>query len=135
MLGGAASNRHYYRLYHSLSADSGAVIGVIGENAKENHAFLALGRHMMALGLPVPKILASSDDEMRYLQDDLGQVSLYDLVEQARRADSEPLRAQVKGLLHRVMRDLPRLQFLTVKGFDFEHDAFREPRFCETTIR
>ena len=35
MLGGAASNRHYYRLYHSLSADSGAVIGVIGENAKE----------------------------------------------------------------------------------------------------
>ena len=135
MLGGAASNRHYYRLYHSLSADSGAVIGVIGENAKENHAFLALGRHMTALGLPVPKILASSDDEMRYLQDDLGQVSLYDLVEQARRADSEPLRARVKELLHRVMRDLPRLQFLTVKGFDFEHDAFREPRFCETTIR
>ena len=60
MLGGAASNRHYYRLYHSLSADSGAVIGVIGENAKENHAFLALGRHMTALGLPVPKILVKS---------------------------------------------------------------------------
>ena len=135
LLGGAASNRHYYRLYHSLSADSGAVIGVIGENTKENHAFLALGRHMTALGLPVPRILASSDDEMRYLQEDLGQVSLYDLVEQARRPDCEALKPIVTGLLHQVMRDLPRLQFMTVKGFDFEHDAFREPRFCETTIR
>ena len=135
LLGGAASNRHYYRLYHSRAADSGAVIGVIGENAKENHAFLALGRHMLALGLPVPKILASSDDEMRYLQVDLGQVSLYDMLEQLRRTGSEDLKQKVVELLHQVMRDLPKLQFMTAKGFDFEHDAFREPRFCETTVR
>ena len=135
LLGGAASNRHYYRLSHGHADGSATVIGVIGENAKENHAFLALGRHLHKLGLPVPKILASSADEMRYLQEDLGNVSLYDLVEQARRSDSEELRAQVTVLLHKVMRDLPKLQFLTLDGFDFERDGFREPRFCETTIR
>ena len=111
------------------------MIGVIGENAKENHAFLALGRHIRSLGLPVPEILASSDDEMHYLLEDLGNVSLYDLVEQARRSDSTSSQDRVVELLHQVMRDLPKLQFLTVEGFDFERDAFRESRFCETTIR
>ena len=134
LLKGAASNRRYFRLYHSPAPDSASVIGVIGENAKENHAFLSLGRHMFAEGLPVPRILASSPDEMRYLQQDLGNVSLYDLVEEARRSDSEAKRVRIIGLLHQVMRDLPRIQFQTVRGFDFERDAFRESRFCVTTI-
>ena len=134
LLKGAASNRRYYRLYHSPAPDSASVIGVIGENAKENHAFLSLGRHMFAEGLPVPRILASSPDEMRYLQQDLGNVSLYDLVEEARRSPSEARDVRVRGLLHQVMRDLPRIQFQTVRGFDFEHDAFRESRFCATTV-
>jgi len=135
LLGGAASNRHYYRLFHGLATGDGTVIGVIGENAKENHAFLALGRHLHSLGLPVPAILASSTDEMRYLQEDLGSVSLYDLVGQARRSDSPELHSYVTGLLRQVMRDLPRLQFLSPGGFDFTRDAFREPRFCATTVR
>lgn len=135
LLGGAASNRRYFRLYHSLAPDSGTVIGVIGENAKENHAFLSLGRHMFAQGLPVPQILISSKDEMRYLQQDLGKYSLYDYVESARRTESKEKEMQVLNILHQVMRDLPKLQLKTVIGFDFEHDAFREPRFCATTIR
>ncbi len=134
LLGGAASNRRYFRLFHNLAPDSEAVIGVIGENAKENHAFLALGRHMYDQGLPVPQILISSSDEMRYLQQDLGKRSLYDLITVASRSDDPETRTQLVGLLHQVMCDLPRLQFMTGKGFDFETDAFREPRFCSTTV-
>lgn len=126
LLGGAASNRKYYRL---TQADGSTVIGVVGENQKENHAFLALARHMAAQGLPVPSILAASADEMRYLQSDLGSRSLYDVLKADRDAEF------TRQLLHRVMRTLPRLQFLTAEGFDFEHDAFREPRFCLTTVR
>ncbi len=135
MLGGAASNRRYFRMWHGPTPESGSVIGVIGENAKENHAFLALGRHMCDAGLRVPRILASSSDEMRYLQQDLGNVSLHDIVEEARRSGSDSHRLKVNMLLHQVMRDLPDLQFLTARDFDFGHDAFRESRFCETTIR
>ena len=126
MLGGAASNRRYYRMHH---ADGSTVIGVVGENAKENHAFIALSRHMSAQGLPVPAVLMASADEMRYLQTDLGQVSLYDILK------AQPDAPSTHELLHRVMRTLPRLQFLTADGFDFACDAFREPRFCLTTIR
>jgi len=134
LLGGAASNRRYFRLYHSPAPDSGSVIGVIGENAKENHAFLALGRHMYGRALPVPQILISSGDEMRYLQQDLGRYSLYDLIENARRTSSDEVMQQVVTYLHQVMRDLPCLQFHTAEGFDFSRDGFREPRFCATTV-
>lgn len=130
LLGGAASNRRYFRLYHSDDPDSGAVVGVIGENPKENHAFLALARQMYGQGLPVPRIFCATADEMRYLQQDLGSTSLYDVV-----TGKQPAAEPAEVLLRRVMRDLPRLQFETGKVFDYKKDCFREPRFCGTTIR
>ena len=133
LLGGAASNRRYFRLFHSLDPDSGAVIGVIGENRKENHAFLALARKMYKEGLHVPRIFCATDDEMRYLQQDLGSTSLYDVIREQQ--SEEGGKERVEPLLRRVMRELPRLQFLTVRDFDFRTDGFREPRFCGTTIR
>lgn len=130
LLGGAASNRRYFRMYHSLEPDSGSVIGVIGENSKENHAFLALARHMYEKKLPVPRIFSATADEMRYLQQDLGDASLYDVLTGKRDCGVDG-----HTLLRRVMRDLPRLQFETAQDFDFKVDGFREPRFCGTTIR
>lgn len=127
LLGGAASNRRYYRLTHP--ADGSTLIGVIGENGKENHAFLALARHMRQQGLNVPQIVAASADEMRYLQQDLGQQSLYDVLR------AQPDDPSTLELLCRVMRALPRLQQLTHQGFDYATDAFREPSFCLTTVR
>ena len=112
-------------MWHGTEADSSSVIGVIGENAKENHAFIALSRQMRSKGLPVPQILATSPDEMRYLQEDLGDVQLYDLLKRGDDATSQ---------LCSVMRWLPALQFKTIGGFDFGRDAFREPRFCATTV-
>lgn len=141
LLNGAGSNRRYFRLYHSDEADSGAVIGVIGENAKENHAFLALARKMYDEGLPVPRVFLASADEMRYLQQDLGSTSLYDVLVADRKrlaaegAPSDALSPDTQALLMQVMRDLPRLQFRTAEGFDFANDACREPRFSGTTIR
>lgn len=80
---GAGSNRIYYRLtdeaHHS-------VIGVVGTSREENHAFICLAKHFGQRQLPVPEILAASDDEMRYLQTDLGHVSLFDAIQGGREA-------------------------------------------------
>ena len=82
---GAGSNRIYYRLtdeaHHS-------VIGVVGTSREENHAFICLAKHFGQRQLPVPEILAASDDEMRYLQTDLGHVSLFDAIQGGREADA-----------------------------------------------
>ena len=64
----AGSNRVYYRFTYK----GGTVVGVEGTNADENAAFLSIGRHLRSKGLPVPEILAVSDDGMFYLLQDLG---------------------------------------------------------------
>ena len=79
----AGSNRSYFR----MTDDEGqTVIGVIGTSRDENHAFIYLTEHFNRRKLPVPKILATSDDQLRYLQTDLGSVSLFDAVKGGREA-------------------------------------------------
>ncbi len=58
----AGSNRVYYRL---TAHDGTSVVGVIGTSRDENHAFVYLCRHFSKRQLPVPKLLAVSDDELR----------------------------------------------------------------------
>ena len=52
----------------------------------ENHAFIYLDRHFYRVKLPVPEVLAVSDDELRYLQTDLGTQSLLDAIRGGREA-------------------------------------------------
>ena len=61
---GSGSNRQYVRFF---STDGTSLIGVHGTSYEENHAFITLARHFFEKGLPVPQVLAVSDDEMCYL--------------------------------------------------------------------
>ena len=59
-LPGACSNRSYYRFTDKAGK---TVIGVIGTSRDENHAFIYLSEHFTERKLPVPRVLAVSDDE------------------------------------------------------------------------
>ena len=48
----------------------------IGTSRDEDHAFVYLAQHFQLRQLPVPQILAVSDDELCYLQTDLGGTGL-----------------------------------------------------------
>lgn len=71
----AGSNRAYYRF---TSDDDSTCIGVIGTSRDENHAFIYLAQHFNRRHLPVPKVLAVSENGLCYLQTDLGNRSLFD---------------------------------------------------------
>ena len=71
-IAGSASNRQYYRLSDGMNS----CIGVIGNDLEENRAFRSLARHFKSAGLPVPELYAVSEDEMTYIQEDLGAVVL-----------------------------------------------------------
>ena len=109
----AGSSRKYYR----LSGGDGEVslIGVAGTDCKENEAFIYLSRHFYEKGLPVPRVLAVSDDGMCYLESDLGDVSLFAL-----KGD--------EGLLEKAVRMLARFHYEGSDGMDytkcFPVDAF-----------
>ena len=128
-LPGAGSNRIYYRL---TDGEGHSVIGCIGTSREENHAFVALARHFHAKGLPVPEVLAVSDDEVRYLQTDLGSTSLFDALRREREAGGQ-YNEEEKELLRQTIRMLPRIQFEGAQGLDFSV-CYPQPQFDETGV-
>lgn len=128
-LAGAGSNREYYRL---TAQDGKSVIGVVGTSKEENHAFVALARHFTQRKLPVPQVLAVSEDGMRYLQTDLGNTSLFDAIKGGREAGGRYNLAE-KKLLFRTIRELPNLQIRGARGLDWAV-CYPQPEFNEDSV-
>ena len=116
-LTGAGSNRSYFRL---TDQEGQTVIGVIGTSRDENHAFLYLTEHINRRKLPVPQILAASDDQLRYLQTDLGSMSLFDAVRGGREAGGR-YTLKEQELLRKTIRELPNIQIRGARGLDFSN--------------
>ena len=123
-LEGAGSNREYYRIY---AQDGSSVIGVVGTSRDEDHAFLYLTRHFTQRQLPVPQILAQSDDELRYIQSDLGSVSLFDAIQGGREAGGR-YNQKEKQLLVNTIRELPNIQVRGARGLDWSN-CYPQPEF------
>ncbi len=124
---GGGSNRRYYR----LEAEDVSLVGVIGSNAEENAAFIYLSKHFLQKGLPVPRVLAVDEEGVRYLQDDLGDRSLYDALSKGRATGiySE----EEKALLRKAMELLPRVQLLGGEGLDFSR-CYPQAGMDETSV-
>lgn len=116
-LPGAGSNRQYFRMW---GVDGKTVIGVIGTSRDEDHAFVYLARHFSQNQLPVPRILAVSKDELRYLQTDLGHTSLFDAIKGGREAGGRYNQYE-KTLLSKTIRELPKIQILGARGVDWSN--------------
>ena len=74
------SNRMYYR----LTKANISVVGCIGTSVEENNAFVYIAQHFAEKNLPVPRIINVSSDGIAYLQEDLGDESLYGLIANGR---------------------------------------------------
>ena len=109
----SGSHRRYFR----LSSGKVSVMGVIGTNREENQAFISLARHFASKGIRVPEVLAVSEDGYAYIQQDLGDKMLFDMVSQGR--ESGIYSAWETDLLCQAIEQLPRLQFLGAEGLDW----------------
>lgn len=120
----SGSNRRYYRIESEDKTTS--LIGVQGTSKDENHAFLYMAEHFMKKGLNVPKVLAVSDDEMNYVQQDLGNVLLFDYIAEGRKTGV--FSAKEKDMLRETMRALARFQVAGAEEFDF-NQCYPQPEF------
>ena len=120
----SGSNRRYYRIESEDKTTS--LIGVQGTSRDENHAFLYMAEHFMQKGLNVPKVLAVSDDEMNYVQQDLGNVLLFDYIAEGRKTGV--FSAREKEMLRKTMRGLARFQVVGAEEFDF-NQCYPQPEF------
>lgn len=72
-LAGSGGDRVYFR----LSAGDKSCVGVIGDNLNDCEAFVGLSRVFRSNGVNVPQVYMVSDDGMHYIQQDLGNTSLF----------------------------------------------------------
>ena len=128
-MAGAGSNREYYRM---ADAHGHTVIGVVGTSIDENRAFISIDRQFVEKQLPVPRLLAVSDDEMRYLQTDLGNTSLFDAIKGGRDAGGRYNVAE-KELLFRTIRELPNIQIRGAYQMDWSK-CYPQPEFDEDSV-
>lgn len=126
----SGSNRRYYRI---TSMDGSiSLIGVQGTSRDENKAFLEMAKHFKSQGLNVPEVKAVSDDEMAYVQEDLGDTLLFDYIADGRKTGSFCERE--KALLRKTMRALAVFQVKGADKFNFSI-CYPQPDFNLRSIQ
>jgi aminoglycoside/choline kinase family phosphotransferase len=73
----SGSDRIYFRIFYNNES----FIATYNLNVKENKTFIAFSNHFKQKDLPVPEILFVNDEVTTYLQQDMGTVSLLDMLE------------------------------------------------------
>ncbi len=137
-LGAQGSSRRYYRLTaqhwdagcqpandgtQAASLRTLSAIGTVGDDLRENRAFFALDRHLRAKGIRVPELYAVAPDERCYLQQDLGDLSLYGLLHEKQRQGGG-FDAEMLAFYKQALADLAAIQ---QAGADFDF-SYSYPR-------
>lgn len=99
-----ASERKLFRLSSARLSAIGVLYGV----REENLAFLRFTQHFLKHGLPVPRIYAEDLNRDAYLEEDLGDTTLYEFLSHNRSGDEIP--ATVVEAYRKVLKILPRFQ-------------------------
>ncbi|MDE6295333.1 MAG: hypothetical protein K2M03_04635, partial [Muribaculaceae bacterium] len=102
-LAGAGSSRRYYRQsgYANGSLETSSVVVTEGDNPTENRTFIGLSKFFADRGVNVPRILEVSDDGLCYVQQDLGDTSLLDVI---RSGDTEKISSTVRKAIDELIK-------------------------------
>jgi aminoglycoside/choline kinase family phosphotransferase len=91
-----------------LASEKLSAIGVLYDVREENVAFLEFSRHFRGHGLPVPEIYAEDLSQGAYLEEDLGDTTLFELLSTNR--VGENISPKVVEAYRKVVVVLPRFQ-------------------------
>ncbi|NOY37331.1 MAG: phosphotransferase [Chlorobi bacterium] len=109
----SGSNREYIRLFGPKMT----AIGVYNPDSRENEAFLSFSEHFRKHGLPVPEIYESAPSDFIYLEEDLGNTTLFSYLTEVR--EQEGLTAEIGDIYRKVIDHLVRFQVEAGKSADF----------------
>jgi aminoglycoside/choline kinase family phosphotransferase len=115
-LEGDGSNRTMFRM---IGGDYRTVIGVFGPDREENQAFLSYSRALRGAGLSVPLIYAADEAKRIYLEEDLGDTTLFDALATARRREGGDFPGSILPIYRKVVEELPRFQVEGGKAVDY----------------
>jgi aminoglycoside/choline kinase family phosphotransferase len=96
------------RVIVRLAGAGRSAIGILYSVREENVAFLEFSRHFRRCGLPVPEIYAEDLNQGAYLEEDLGDTTLFEFLSDNRSGDT--IAPQVVEAYRKVIAVLPRFQ-------------------------
>ncbi|HEX4283465.1 MAG TPA: RNase adapter RapZ [Terracidiphilus sp.] len=96
------------RVIARLSGGDHHAIGIIYSVREENVAFVEFSRHFRRKGLPVPEIYAEDLAQGAYLEEDLGDTTLYEFLSDHRQGDV--LAPETLEAYRKTVATLPRFQ-------------------------
>jgi aminoglycoside/choline kinase family phosphotransferase len=105
----SGSDRVYYRVKGTV-----VCIATTSKNIKENQTFLQFSKHFQQRGCPVPAIYAVNEEETIYLQEDFGDISLLNELEQ------HGYNEHVYSLFKQSLQQLAHLQIKGHKDFNYD---------------
>src|SRR5579871_256234 len=95
-----------------------SAIGILYGVREENAAFLEFSRHFRKHGLPVPEIYAEDLDHGAYLEQDLGDLSLFELLSNHR--SGEAIAPEAVKAYRSVIATLPRFQIEAGRDLNYK---------------
>src|SRR5947209_977892 len=107
----SGSDRRYFRLY---GLNHKSVIGTYGINIQENETFIYFSSLFKKRNLNVPEIFAVNEEKTAYLQEDFGNVSLLNILEEKGHT------GEVYILFRDSLHQIARLQVLGDEDLDYK---------------
>src|ERR1700688_4531179 len=101
-----------------LSAGKISAVGILYGVREENAAFLEFSRHFREHGLPVPEIYAQDLDHGAYLEEDLGDTSLFEFLSKHRAGDR--IDPSVVEAYRKVIATLPKFQIEAGRDLNYK---------------
>jgi aminoglycoside/choline kinase family phosphotransferase len=101
-----------------LTGENVTAVGILYDVREENLAFLEFSRHFHKHGLPVPEIYAEDLDHGAYLEEDLGDTSLFEFLSKNR--TGETIAPDVVEAYRRAIATLPRFQVDAGRDLDYK---------------
>ncbi|MGD0990058.1 MAG: RNase adapter RapZ [Candidatus Sulfotelmatobacter sp.] len=100
-----------------LASEDESAIGILYGVREENAAFLEFSKHFLGHGLPVPEIYAEDLDAGAYLEEDFGDVTLFEFLSSHR--EGEKIAPAAVEAYRKVVGVLPRFQVEAGRDLDY----------------
>ena len=126
------STRQYFRL---MWGDDHTAVGAIGPDREENRAFLEFAKAFRRAGLPVPQVYAEDRESGVWLEEDLGDTTLFQALSTARvESGDDEFPAEIEALYRKALTVLPRFQTEGHRVVDYRV-AYPRQAFDQQSIR
>ncbi|MGB0033852.1 MAG: RNase adapter RapZ [Candidatus Acidiferrales bacterium] len=101
-----------------LASETFSAIGILHDVREENVAFLEFSRHFRRHGLPVPEIYAEDLNHGAYLEEDLGDTTLFEFLSRNRAGAN--IAPQAVEAYRKVVAVLPRFQIEAGRDLNYK---------------